>query len=175
MRTISIAAGLVLTAGALASCSDSGSTGDGHGLAAGVRTTVVAGSASGGSARAGGSSAGKDGVCQLIGSDVARRAVGRLVTDVSVTANQCVFADAGGANRVELLQLPASTIGAQKAAGSFTPLTGVGDQAYWDSDDELLLVVKGDKAYSASVSGDAISNARSKAASISVVDAALNA
>lgn len=181
MRTISIALVLVCAIGSVAACS-SGASNPGHGHVTGESpTSAVRSAAAGstppsagvgqGSTRSGRSSAN---VCEVVKQEVAERVLGAPVQDLSVTADACLLSGRRG-NRLELLRLPADTVNTALAAGSFTRLSGVGDRAYWSSDDQLLIVVAGDNAYSVNVSVDANSEAANQAAAITVANAAIGA
>jgi len=112
--------------------------------------------------------------CALVPLDVVEHALGSEA-DVKSTNVACVYVAKGDVSKtIELLKEPAAVLSTQLNEGDFSPYPGVGDKAYWDADQQLLVAVSGsdDFAVSAFVADSPDAN---RDAAVAIARAAIDA
>lgn len=113
------------------------------------------------------------GACGLVSKPTMAKILGAPVVTESAGGAACVFHTNGDSPlSVEIAELPSAVLPGQLGDGTFDPLPGLGDKAYWNTEETLLVVVKGNEELmiNASVGDDANS---SKQAATAVATAAL--
>lgn len=117
--------------------------------------------------------AGATSVCGLVPPDVVAQALGGEAVAQQIGPAVCLF-HTSGARSLQISRLPVTVLGGQLGDGGFAPVANIGDKAYWNAKEGLLVAVKDQSELLVNVSaGD--SEADRLRISTAVADAALPA